>query len=115
MNLFKEMYFSIVFLYARNILFIPRRESAPRGPIEYSFHFIGIGNGSRGFKNTNVNRPFLKLENVLFDGGGGGHWFFFRYIYKNIPICEKYTHLQNWVYFIYPFEYTHYFEKMGIF
>ena len=29
-----------------------------RGPIEYSFHFIGIGNGSRGFKNTNVNRPF---------------------------------------------------------
>ena len=24
----------------------------PRGPIEYSFHFIGVGNGTGGFKNT---------------------------------------------------------------
>ena len=48
----------------------------PRGPNEYCFHFIGIGNGSRGFKNTiNVNRPFCKLENVLFDGAGWvGGW-----------------------------------------
>ena len=42
------------------------------GPIEYSFHFIGIGNGSRGFKNTSVNRPFWNLENVLYDGVLGG-------------------------------------------
>ena len=41
----------------------------PRGPIEYSFHFIGIGNGSRGFKNTSVNRPFINVENVLFPEG----------------------------------------------
>ena len=53
--------------------FIPRRESSrrlPRGPIEYSFHFIGVGNGSRGFKNTNVNKPFWNLEIVLFHGVG---------------------------------------------
>ena len=40
--------------------FIPRRECAhklPRGAIEYFFHFNAIGNGYRGFKNTNVNRP----------------------------------------------------------
>ena len=56
---------------------IPQRESArrlQRGPIEYSFHFIGIGNCSRGFKNTCVNRPFWKLENVLFDGVGWVGW-----------------------------------------
>ena len=29
-----------------------------KGPMEYSFHFIGVGNGSRDFKNTYVNSPF---------------------------------------------------------
>ena len=42
-----------------------------RGPIVFNLCFTGIGNGSGGFKNTNVNRPFSKLENVLFDGVGG--------------------------------------------
>ena len=28
------------------------RMQLPRGPIEYSFHFIGVGNGIVGFKNT---------------------------------------------------------------
>ena len=36
----------------------------PRGPIECSFLFIGVGNGS-GFKKTSVNRPFWNIENVL--------------------------------------------------
>ena len=44
---------------------------------------------------------------------GYGSIVFFVDINKNIPICKKYTHLQKWVYFIYPFEYTHYFEKNG--
>ena len=37
----------------------------PRGPIECSFLFIGVGNGSGGFKKTSVNRPFWNIENVL--------------------------------------------------
>ena len=37
----------------------------PRGPIEYFFHFIGVGNGSEGFKNKNVNRPFEILANMF--------------------------------------------------
>ena len=41
----------------------------PRGPREKSFHFIGLGNGVWGFKNTIGERTFLKLENVLSPGG----------------------------------------------
>ena len=52
--------------------FIPRREAAkaaPKGSNWESFHLIGVGNGSGGFKNTNVNSPFWNLENVLSPGG----------------------------------------------
>ena len=34
------------------------RMQLPRGPIEYSFHFIGVGNGTGGFKFTGGNSPF---------------------------------------------------------
>ena len=42
------------------------RMQLPRGPIEYSFHFIGVGNGTEGFTNTGGDRPFWDLENVFF-------------------------------------------------
>ena len=31
---------------------------APRGPIKYSFHLIGVRNGTGGIKNTEGDRPF---------------------------------------------------------
>ena len=40
-----------------------------RGPIVFTFHFIGVGNGTGGFKITIFRRPFWKLENVLSPGG----------------------------------------------
>ena len=36
------------------------------GPIEYSFPFLGVGNGSRGFKNINVDRPFMKKNSYQY-------------------------------------------------
>ena len=52
--------------------FIPLREAskeAPKGSNWYSFHFIGVGNGTGGFKFTDGFLPFWKLENVLSPGG----------------------------------------------
>ena len=46
------------------------------GPIVFTFHFIGVGRGTGGFKIRIGNPPFWNLENVLFDGVGGwvGWW-----------------------------------------
>ena len=52
--------------------FIPRREAAkaaPKGSNWYSFHFLGVGNGTGGFIFTDGFLPFRKLENVLSPGG----------------------------------------------
>ena len=56
--------------------FIPRREAAKAAPkgSNPSFHFIGVGNGTGGFKITLLRWPFWNLENVLFDGTGGTGW-----------------------------------------
>ena len=54
------------------LIFIPRRKSAfqlLRGPIFFNLGFIGVVKGVWGSKNTNVNRPFWKLENALSPGG----------------------------------------------
>ena len=50
------------------------REQLPRGPLDPSFHFIGVGNGTGGFKITLLRWPFWNLENVLFDGTGWTGW-----------------------------------------
>ena len=52
--------------------FTPRREAAkaaPKGSTWYSFHLIGVGNGSGGFTFTVGGRPFWNFENVLSPGG----------------------------------------------
>ena len=45
------------------------RKQFPRGPFDPSFHFIGVGKGVWGFKNTGGHRLFWNLENVLSPGG----------------------------------------------
>ena len=49
-------------------------ESSSQGVQLILFPFIGVGNGSGGFKFTGGERPFRNLENVLFDGTGGTGW-----------------------------------------
>ena len=68
------MFFLIIFI-SSNFLFSSNAYppegvclQLPRGPIEYSFHFIGIGKGVWGFKNTGEDRPFLNLDFALFTG-----------------------------------------------
>ena len=41
------------------------RKQLPRGPIVFTFHFIGVGNGTGGFKIRTWNRPFWNLGIVL--------------------------------------------------
>ena len=41
------------------------------GPIVFTFDFIGVGNGTGGFKIRIGNPPFWKPADVLFDGTDG--------------------------------------------
>ena len=41
------------------------RAESEGGPIVFTFHFIGVGKGTGGFKFWAGNQPFWNLENVL--------------------------------------------------